>query len=163
MIGSAVGLALAPDVHTLMVTIPAAAIGSLFPDIDTVNSRMGRALYPVSFVVSKLTKHRGFTHSLAMVGLLYLALQYLTPLVGSMVGVSIPHIAVVAFVAGHVSHMVGDIFTNRGVQLFWPFDTMIKFPVATTGNYGEYLLAVGLSVLVLIYWFEHSPIAIPFK
>jgi len=152
LIGAAAGAAMSTDISTFAVAVPFAALGALFPDIDTTGSRMGRILYPISFIVSKLTRHRGFTHSALMVVLLYYGLYYFVQFLTSTYGFLIPGVIVPAFVVGHVSHMFADLFSPRGIQLFWPLNLFIKIPIITTGGFGEYILALAFCAALLVYW-----------
>lgn len=49
---------------TLIIITSGLVLGSLFPDIDHKNSYLSRKLKPVSFITSKVFKHREFTHSI---------------------------------------------------------------------------------------------------
>lgn len=48
---------------TLIIITSGLVVGSLFPDIDHKNSYLSRKIKPLSFITSKLFKHREFTHS----------------------------------------------------------------------------------------------------
>jgi uncharacterized metal-binding protein len=78
------------DIYTVMT---ATAIGSLMPDLDTKHSDPAQIFPPIAWIVDKLTKHRGFTHTmfplLLIIGhyyyhnqiLLYLGIGALTHLI----------------------------------------------------------------------------------
>jgi membrane-bound metal-dependent hydrolase YbcI (DUF457 family) len=52
-----------PDTNTYTL-ISGVCIGSLFPDLDSKKSDPSQIFPPVSFVIDKLTKHRGATHQI---------------------------------------------------------------------------------------------------
>lgn len=63
-----------PDVDTY-VTISACCIGSLIPDLDTKKSDPSQIFPPISYIVDKVTKHRGFTHT--MLPLIFVILYFI--------------------------------------------------------------------------------------
>jgi len=158
IIGAAAGIALSPDYPSLVFTVPFAVVGSLFPDIDTTTSNMGRTLYPISFVISKLTRHRGFTHSFAMAALLYIGLSYSFSWLSDHYNITIPLSAALAFVGGHVSHILVDTFNKRGVQLLWPLNWFMKLSLFKSGVFFEYSLALSIFALLTINWYYHGPL-----
>ena len=52
-----------PHLDAYMV-ISGVCIGSLIPDLDTQKSDPSQIFPPIAWVVDKLTKHRGFTHTI---------------------------------------------------------------------------------------------------
>lgn len=83
-----------------------AIMGTLFVDIDSKKSRLGRFVYfrPVQFVL----KHRGPIHSLLMA----LFVSLLIAMVNKWAGFG--------FFVGYVSHLFLDCLSPKGVKLFWP-------------------------------------------
>ncbi|RME23492.1 MAG: metal-dependent hydrolase [Candidatus Zixiibacteriota bacterium] len=142
------GSSLRPDLlPASAVTIAAAALGSLAPDIDHPSSWIGRRLRVVSIPLVGLVGHRGVTHSLlaavgASVGLFFL-LKLGQDLAWA-----------VAFLLGYLSHLAGD-WLSGGVPLLWPSPRRFRAPVAIqTGGIIEKLFALGFGSLVL-YWAWH--------
>ena len=92
------------------IGILAAFPGSLLPDIDISQSKMG-SKHPW---LSKHLKHRGITHTLLLpllvVGLFILARTI--PILPSLL---------FGFEIGYVAHIVADLFNKKGVPLLWPF------------------------------------------
>jgi len=90
------------------------AAGALFPDIDEPRSYMGRRLWFLSWPIRFFTAHRETTHSFLFV-LPFAALLYalLVPF-----GMSAP--MAVAFAAGNVAHVLGDMATKGGCPVFYP-------------------------------------------
>jgi len=52
-----------PDLSTYLV-VSGVCIGSLLPDLDTQHSDPSQIFPPVSWLIDKFTKHRGFTHTM---------------------------------------------------------------------------------------------------
>ena len=77
-------------------------LGSLLPDIDEQRSVLGRRLRPLS----KLLRHRGFTHS-------FFFLFLLSPII--LFSFSIGS----ALILGVLTHYAADLVTGR-LRLFWP-------------------------------------------
>lgn len=112
-------------------------IGSLLPDIDHTRSSLGRKFPIISKIVSIVFKHRTFTHSLLFCALVY-AFTY-----------SWNETVAAGILLGMLSHIAGDMGTNRGVQLLYPYDRYFSFPVTIrTGGFAEqlvFLLLVGVA------------------
>ena len=103
---------------TLVIITSGLFLGSLFPDIDHKNSYLSRKLKPLSYVTSKIFKHREFTHSIVgtvlVSYLLYVILgkTNIDPIYSSMFNQ--------AFTIGIISHIILDMLTISGVVLFYP-------------------------------------------
>ncbi|CRK85711.1 Inner membrane protein YdjM [Candidatus Providencia siddallii] len=99
----------------LTYMILAVLFGSLLPDIDHTSSVIGRLLFFLSFLISKVFRHRGFTHS-------FLAWIILTVFCYNLLyfDVNIDMDLLQSFLLGYISHEIADMLTPRGVQFFWP-------------------------------------------
>lgn len=115
-----------------------ALFGSIFVDIDSRRSNIGRKLWFLSWIF----KHRGIMHSLF--GCLVLSL-----IVGAF-----NLWAGFGFFVGYVSHLVMDCFTKMGVRLFWPLSSRVRGFVRS-GSWVEDVIFVLLlfSNVVLGYLF----------
>lgn len=102
-----------------------AGIFSVLPDIDTPKSFVGKQWY----IVPKFLPHRGFTHSLMALFIIYMTTFYLFNL----------RVALYASL-GWASHIILDSFNPTGVQLFWPFKKFINFGYIKTGGIYEFFL-----------------------
>lgn len=110
-----------------------AGIFSVLPDLDTSKSFVGRRLP----IISRLLLHRGFTHSLVCLAILYtLILHFLN--------------AKIALYAsfGWGSHIVLDMFNPTGVQLFWPCKKFISLGNIITGGFYELLI---VAIVLIIF------------
>ncbi|MGL5949410.1 MAG: metal-dependent hydrolase [Aeromonas sp.] len=99
---------------SLWLSLPAALLGALLPDLDHPGSMLGRRLKFISVPLSKLFGHRGFTHSLLAVMALMLGLGQLSS------WQALPSGVADALLVGYLSHLLGDMFTPAGVQLLCP-------------------------------------------
>lgn len=126
----------------LMAPAPQAALicfGSLLPDIDHGGSKLGHLVKPLS----KILKHRGFTHSLLFCAICTLINPYL--------GI------------GVLTHIFLDFLNPKGEELFWPFKASIKLPLLSkamkTGKGVEYfflVLMILFCIVVVILSIIHS-------
>lgn len=104
-----------------VVSMVYVVFGSILPDIDHPGSMIGKntPIFP------KLLKHRGFTHSILFCILMFL--------INFWVGI------------GCVVHIIMDMMTRQGVELFYPNHSKIRFPMA------EYVVTDGKFEKVLFY------------
>src|SRR3989344_7075392 len=77
------------------------AVGSFLPDIDEMDSKIGRKLKPLSWLINILFKHRGIFHSIFPVLLLYISLVYFLKL--KLIGLGL--------IIGYSSHLITDSLT----------------------------------------------------
>ncbi|RUT39496.1 hypothetical protein EJP82_26050 [Paenibacillus anaericanus] len=93
-------------------SIVGGAFFALLCDID--HRRSSLSLQPGMNILSKfisvLFKHRGFTHSLFAVALIFFYLRYS----------HFKPIIIWTWVGTFLSHIILDMFNEEGVQLFWP-------------------------------------------
>lgn len=94
-------------------------IGSVFLDIDSYNSKLGKKF--LSRVFTSFTKHRGFIHSFFFVVLIYLILYYFFGSIST------------GFLIGGIIHLIIDSFTIQGVKLFFPFKYKFRSFVKSGG------------------------------
>lgn len=148
-----------PDHYGLYWFITGILFGSVLPDIDHPKSTLGRLFRPITLVLDWLFRpitrlmraealftHRGFTHSLLALGLFaavsYYLLSGFQPL---WIGLTL----------GYISHLIGDMFTVRGCQIFWPYRRHFRLPVTVrTGSFAETMLlaAVFVGFACLLWW-----------
>ncbi|MDH6372907.1 inner membrane protein [Paenibacillus sp. PastF-3] len=94
--------------------ILAGSIGGLISDIDETKSYLGRLVLPISVILKYTIKHRTLSHSLLFASGLTIVLAPILFLFFHTWLISL------AFFAGVISHILGDMITGR-VQLFWPY------------------------------------------
>lgn len=92
----------------VVVGTAVAGVAGLGPDIDHPTTSLGRVIPWVSRPLSKVTKHRVHTHSIASVVAIWLVFGVIDPVMAA------------ATSTGWGSHIVLDAFTRQGVAWFWP-------------------------------------------
>ena len=129
------------------LTLGAAGIGSLLPDLDHPKSTFGRKVPFVSVPFAAIAGHRGFTHSLIGVGL---CVAGLLSVVG---GLAAPPWAgaLEAGILGYLSHLLIDMGNPAGVPLLFPSRRRFRFPLTCRpGGLLESLLFGLLSAVVVV-------------
>lgn len=125
-----------------LITVGAATIGALLPDIDHGQSKLSRSnpiLTLLSSLVNVFFTHRTFTHSLVFLGLMWWLLATWVPLI------------LYGFIAGMASHLLLDAVTKNGIKLFWPLPVTFRIPLyIRTGGAVENIVAV-LLMLGIVY------------
>src|SRR3989344_3001056 len=119
--------------------VPIAAFFAVFPDIDTMKSKISRRLPVFGFVSWLLFGHRGLFHSL-----LFPAMAYILVLPFS-------DLAATAIVLGYISHLAADALTPKGIAFFYPIPVKVKGPIKT-GSLLEKLLAFLLLIALVVYY-----------
>ncbi|MCD4771406.1 metal-dependent hydrolase [archaeon] len=112
-------------------------LGAIFVDIDSLNSKISRIFWPLSWIL----KHRGCLHSLTFCVLLSLLLGLLNLWAGF------------GFFIGYLSHLILDCFTRAGVKLFWPLGFRIRGFVKS-GSWTEDIIFVGFLLLIIVMVFQ---------
>jgi len=144
MIGAAAGAVVATP-ETLPFAIIAGVVGAISPDVDHTGSTMGKALLPISWIVSKVCSHRGFTHSILAIGLVSAAaMQFDSPIAW-------------AFVMGYASHILADMMTPMGCALASPFNRKFRLMSIRTGSILEPLVATVLTIGYMAVAFLSHP------
>lgn len=96
-------------------------IGSILPDIDHSGSMIGKNIP----LLPKLFKHRGFTHSI----LFCILISFINIWLG----------------IGCMVHIIMDMMTKQGVELFYPLKKKIRFPLA------KYVVTNGIFEKIVFY------------
>ncbi|MBU1711452.1 MAG: metal-dependent hydrolase [Proteobacteria bacterium] len=96
----------------MLIILLSVYFGSLLPDIDEPESRIGRKFPIVSNVIKSIFGHRGITHTLAF-PLLFIVLSiYFESLRYLFAGIAL----------GVINHILGDMLTKGGIKnIFFPF------------------------------------------
>lgn len=109
-------------------------LGSIFVDVDSCNSKIGRKFWFLSWCF----KHRGILHSLIACLFLSLAVCFFNLWFGF------------GFFIGYLSHLFIDSFTIMGIRMFWPLKLRIKGRIRS----GYWVEGILFSlILFLDFWF----------
>lgn len=129
-------------------------IGGLLPDIDHPGSKVGRALYPIAWVVNKLFGHRGATHSL--LALFLTSVLFILPslMLSGFVGFLYTQFAI-GIAAGFLSHLILDMTTKSGIPILYPFVSR-SFRIArlTTGKHDMLVSFIAIAFTVTTIYFS---------
>lgn len=113
--------------------------GSILPDIDHPDSKVGRHVKPIGF----LFEHRGFFHSIFAIIMWYFLFSFLF---------AKPY--VIALIVGYVTHLFIDAFNHYGVSPFAPIVKLkIKGPILTN-SVTEKVIYWSLALLNLLFVFD---------
>ncbi|EMS35964.1 hypothetical protein G653_03947 [Candidatus Liberibacter americanus PW_SP] len=94
------------------------------PDIDHPKSFISRRFKISSFITSHILTHRGFTHSILSVVLFSLLINNCLK-EASIINKGLHD----SMIIGYISHLIADMFTKSGIQLFWPYRMRFSFPI----------------------------------
>jgi endonuclease YncB( thermonuclease family) len=139
------------NVHYETPSVLIAAATSVLPDADYPKSWIGHQLGSISEDLHRFFGHRSFLHSL-------LALMLVTVILGlPLWGIFGRPSVIVAVFVGYGSHLLADMMTLGGVQLFWPSRLIAVFPgrdeyrVVSGGNSERVFVAIALIFALLFY------------
>ena len=125
-------------IHPSMADYIVTSAAALLPDLDHSSSVLGRRFKLFTFL-----KHRGLTHSLLGIALLYFILNGIQTYVYQPIEPYINYILL-----GCISHVLLDMLTPSGVSLFYPFKKRIKIPLIKTGSWLETAFALCMVALM---------------
>ncbi|BAH82948.1 metal-dependent hydrolase [Candidatus Ishikawella capsulata] len=129
--------------------LPAALLTCLLPDIDHKNSVIGQRIRWLSIPIARVCGHRGFTHSLLCIVLLWLCLYWLY----SFPKWLMPLDVIQGMIIGYLSHIMADMLTSAGVPLFWPCRWRCSLPLLKTKTNYQIELERILCFLLISYAF----------
>ncbi|MEK6847793.1 MAG: metal-dependent hydrolase [Nanoarchaeota archaeon] len=119
-IGLAAALFFSTRVTKPIIFIPVVLIASLFPDIDSGVSYLGKKIIfrPIQLGV----EHRGVVHSYTISILLSILIAFFYPVLA------------LPFFIGYSFHLFADSFTVQGIRPFWPLKGISKGLMTTGGT-----------------------------
>lgn len=137
--------------------ISGATIGSLAPDIDHPESKVGRKflLRPISILISKLFGHRTITHSVVMSVFMTILL-----LISTTMFTGIPKFIysnlIIGFCVGWMSHLLLDLITVKGIPIYYPFIkrkySLLKFKTSRDEELVTMLIILLTGTLIALYF-----------
>lgn len=133
------------DDKTFLLVTAGLVFGSLIPDIDHPKSKFSLSNKAISFIPSRLLKHRGFTHSI----LGAITITGLSKLALALSGVSSVNQAILtkSIFIGILTHIFLDMLTPSGICLFSPSNKRVSIGSIKTKSLGEYVIFIMLSIL----------------
>lgn len=136
-IGSMAVKILTPDIPQTIMIMGVALIGSIAPDIDTMNSTISQKL-PLIAVFGSLFGHRRFFHSpLALLILWFFWGKYQLGLI---------------FCLGYAGHLLQDLFTRGGIPLLFPYGKRFELAPFKTGGVFDYITTTALISIIYCFY-----------
>lgn len=132
----------------------ATCVGSLFPDIDSRTSKLGKKMKFTSWLCSKVFGHRGFLHSPLFIGLTYLVFW----LVFNANNIMEYNYIWGGFIAGMLMHLMCDITTKGGIPLLYPWARgKVSIGTLPSGSKWEFIplffiMALAVIITVVMVW-----------
>lgn len=131
-------------------------IGSLLPDIDHPESKVGRKVKPISKIINKAFGHRGATHAPIVIGSITLILLTLSSV---FLWNRVADAAILGTFIGAISHVALDTLNKGGTPLLYPIKKG-KFNILNIGTGGKIESGVYLVLLVSFTYFLNKQIGI---
>ena len=121
-------------------------LGSLASDIDMKGSYISKRFPIIHKLMGKKLRHRGFTHSLIFLSFLI----YFANAVLLCSDYNIVFLCVFSgFTAGVFSHIILDLLTKEGVELFYPIQTNFSILPIKTSSRTEKNICKLLNILII--------------
>lgn len=125
-------------------------LGSLFPDIDHKRSSISKMFPLLSNILSKHCRHRGFTHSilcLALIGFIFKFIIFISDF--NIITLT----SSFGFVCGYASHLLLDLTTLEGIEIFYPCKINFKLGKIKTGSkfekfFNNFLKIINSSLII---------------
>lgn len=132
-----------------MGTIAAVSLGALFPDIDEPYSWIGVRTRGVSDLIKGIFGHRGLTHSISGLFLVFLTMVLLVSII------EFPSVIAIYFVLGYLLHLIEDSFSKSGIKWFLPFtdksyQSGLGVVYYKTGSMVENFIFLGAAVILVV-------------
>ena len=119
-IGVALSIYFLPLVTYKLIFVPIVILSSLFPDVDSMHSAVGRRR--IFRPIQLFFEHRGPLHSYTFAIALSLLVAVFYP------------IAALPFFIGYSFHLLADSFTINGIRPFWPSKVSSNGLIRTGGH-----------------------------
>ena len=137
--------------------VSGATIGSLAPDIDHPESKVGRKfiLKPISIFINKVFGHRTITHSVVISIFMTMILLFSTLLFSGIPNFIYSNL-IIGFCVGWFSHLLLDLLTVKGIPVFYPFIkkkySLLKFKTNRDEEFVSILVILITGILMVAYF-----------
>lgn len=116
-----------PNPYIFIVTV---CFASVIPDIDSSESKVGRRIKPLSWLIEKTIGHRNLFHSIFPLIIIAVTFFYFLDW----------NVAGTALLIGYGSHLFIDMFTYMGIALFHPLHSRRITGFVKTGGITDHIL-----------------------
>lgn len=128
-----------------VVVLASSIVGSLIPDICHSGSKIGKRMPILSRIINFVFGHRSFTHSIVFCFVIAFLADFLFSNTAIKTGL----------LSGIISHYILDMATKSGIQLFFPLNFKVRFPLTTrTGSFVENIIFSILSLISFYLGFQ---------
>lgn len=124
-----------------------AYVGSLLPDIDMRSSYISKKCKLLHMLLGSKFKHRGFTHSLMFLFILWVGFEFINISASPSIIISF---LMTGIITGCMSHIILDLFTKEGVTLFYPIDKTISICKIKTNSKKEKKLSKVIEFVMFV-------------
>lgn len=124
-----------------------AVLGSLLPDVDLPNTKMGKRLGLLSDMLNKRFGHRGFIHTPLCGALLTLGLYAAAQKLGLK---NFAWFGAAGLMTGYLLHLIQDMFTRGGVPLLFPLS---RGKIALTKFRSNSRVHAFITIALIVLWF----------
>ena len=132
--------------------IASTAIGAIFPDIDTRQSKISYKMPIVSFFTRLIVGHRGIIHTPIFL-ITTIAIGVISGII-----VPVPHYVILGFSLGFILHLLQDSFTIRGIKWLYPIVDRYYSIIPLKNNFlGEIIFTVGIYICVIFLFVFFNP------
>lgn len=135
-IGLAVALFFSTHVGNPLLFIPLVLVSSLFPDIDSRFSYIGRKT--IAKPAQLVADHRGIIHSYTLCITLSIIIAFFYPMIA------------LPFFLGYSFHLFADTFTSQGIRPFWPFKGVSKGFITTGGKIDRIIFYIFVIIDIIL-------------
>ena len=126
------------DEKILLLATAGLTLGALLPDIDHPNSKISNKVKPLGFIVSKIFKHRGFTHSILGAIIMTIIFGWIFSIIS--ISKSLNIVLLKSLTIGITSHILLDMMTPTGVCLLYPYEKRYNIANFKMGSISEMIL-----------------------
>ncbi|MDD5086315.1 MAG: metal-dependent hydrolase [Candidatus Nanoarchaeia archaeon] len=126
------------DIKNKAVFFAVVFVSSILPDIDMYNSKIGKKIKPLSFLLNIFFGHRKIFHSLLFAFIVCFLISFFNMEIG------------LAFFIGYASHLLIDSLTPSGTMPLYPLSNRKIKGFIDTYSFSDYALFV-LSMILFIY------------
>jgi inner membrane protein len=119
-------------------------IGSLIPDLDLPESKLGEKIKPLSFIINLIFGHRHLFHSMLFAAILSIGAYFFSG----------TYYALALFL-GFMSHVILDMLTPQGIEILYPFSRHKVQGFIRTGSFLEHVLIFAILALLAIFVIMH--------
>ena len=134
------------------VLIGGSILGSLIPDIDHKESKIGNKMKITSTIINKLCEHRGITHAPILYIIIFGALLFPIILSNNFLNTLSFNLTIGIFI-GVISHLFLDSLTISGIPFLYPFKKKKYHLFNYSTNRSEFLPKILIILFTIVFLF----------